>query len=70
MDEKEIQSILLEVLRLTVNEQTADDTLKQKMASGVVADVYRLAKKHDLAHVVSHFVYQNQIQLDKELAQK
>ena len=70
MDEKEIQSILLEVLRLTVNEQTADDTLKQKMASGVVADVYRLAKKHDLAHLIGDALDKNGLLLDGTEAKK
>ncbi len=70
MDEKAIQRVLIEILHATVNERAADAALKEKMTAQTIAAVYRLAKKHDLAHVVSHFVYQNQIQADNELAQK
>ena len=70
MTEKDIQRILIEMLYSTVNELPADEAFKQKLTTEAVATVYRLAKQHDLAHVVSHFVYHNQVQVDKELAQK
>ncbi len=70
MTEKDVQRILIEILYSTVNELQAEETLKQKLTTDVVGAVYRLAKQHDLAHVVAHFVYHNQVQVDKELAQK
>ena len=70
MDEKEIQDILIEILYSTVNEEKNDNFIKQKLTSDILISVYRLAKKHDLAHVVSNFVYRNQIEVDSELRAK
>lgn len=67
MDEKEIQHILVDILYATINEIENDDSIKQKITPDILLSVYRLAKKHDLAHVVSNFVYRNKIEVDQEL---
>lgn len=70
MDEREAQSILIEILCATVNGAEACDAVREKMTPDGLASVYRLAKKHDLAHVVSRFVSQNQIEVEHELLEK
>ena len=67
MEEKNIQQILLEILYATVNEQANSAAVAQKLTPDVILPVYRLAKKHDLGHLVAEFVYQNKIAVDGEL---
>ncbi len=67
MDEKEVQHILIDILYATVNELDNNDSIKQKITPDILTSVYRLAKKHDLAHVVSRFVYCNKIECEQEL---
>lgn len=69
MDEKVIQGILIDVIYATVNELD-DNTLtsiKQKITPENLPFIYRLAKKHDLAHVVSNFVRRAKIELDQKV---
>lgn len=66
MEEREIQEILIEILYAAVNEVVVDPEHIQRIANDNLASVYRLAKKHDLAHIVSSFVYQNNIEVKNE----
>ena len=63
MDEKEVQHILIEILYTAVNELENNESIKEKITPDILPAVYRLAKKHDLAHVVSTFVYKNKTQI-------
>lgn len=63
----EVQHILISILHSTINGVAHNDSIKQKITPDILASVYRLAKKHDLAHVVSEFVYHNQIPVPQEL---
>lgn len=65
MDEIEIQKILIEILYATVNE-AKDCSVAQKLTSDILMPLYRLAKKHDLAHVISNFIYQNHVEIDDQ----
>lgn len=67
MDEKEVQHILIEILYAAVNEVEDSESIKEKITPDMLLSVYRLAKRHDLAHVVSNFVYRNKIEIDQEL---
>ncbi len=67
MDEKEVQDILIEILYATVNEVTNNESIKEKITPNILPAVYCLAKKHDLAHVVSSFVYRNKVEIDHNL---
>lgn len=66
MDEKEVQHILIEILYAAVNEVENNESIKEKITPDMLLAVYRLAKRHDLAHVVSNFVYRNKIEIDQE----
>jgi len=63
MDE---QRILIEILHATINETENANFIKEKITSENLISIFKLAKKHDLAHVVSNFIYQNKIDVDKE----
>ena len=67
MDEKEIQHILIEILYSTINNMEKNESIKEKITPDILQAVYRLAKNHDLAHVVSKFVYRNKVMIDHEL---
>jgi len=67
MDEMMVQHILIDILHSTINEMDKNDSFKQKITPDILASVYRLAKKHDLAHILSEFVYHNEIDIPNEL---
>ena len=67
MDEKEVQHILIEILYATINEVENNESIKEKITPDILPAVYRLAKKHDLAHVVANFVYRTKIEVEQEL---
>lgn len=66
MDEREIQKILLEILAAAVNGTDWDSASASKITSDDLAAVYRLAKQHDLALLVSGFFYRNRITEGRE----
>lgn len=70
MDEKEVQELLIEILYAAVNEAEKSPAVAQKITPDNLISICRLAKKHDLAHIVSAFVYRNQIEIDQELLVK
>ena len=67
MDEIEVQHILIEILYATVNEVENNESIKEKITPDMLSSIYLLAKRHDLAHVVSNFVYRNKIEIAQEL---
>ena len=67
MLEKEIQDILIKILYYTVNETSGDTSFHEKFTSNVVTKVYRLAKKHSLEHLVSRYLFENEIPLEATL---
>ena len=67
METMEVQHILIEILYAAINGIENDESIKEKLTPEMLPSVYRLAKKHDLAHVVSHFVYRSKMEIDPEL---
>jgi len=67
MDELDVQHILIEILYAEINEVEDIDSIKEKITPDILMSVYRLAKKHDLAHVVSKFVYRAKMEIDQGL---
>ncbi len=67
MDEKEVQGILTQILFCVVREEESSPDVAQKVTDDTVSSIYRLAKKHDLAHIVSRFIYQNKIEIGGEI---
>ena len=67
MDEKKIQQILIEIVHSVLNEVEDNASLKQKLTPDILPSVCALAKKYDLAHIVSDFVYRNGIEAESKL---
>ena len=61
MDAREIQQLLIEILYTELNEAEASAALLSKITEDALVFLYRLAKKHDLAQVLSKFVYKNKL---------
>lgn len=70
MGEKEIRRILIEILYSALNDIDSTTLLKEKLTPETVVSVYRLAKKHDLGHILSNFIYRNQIEIPSQLLTK
>lgn len=70
MEERQIQDLLLKILNSALNEEKAEVLIDTNAVSECLEPLYRLAKKHDVAHVVSQFVYKNQISGAPEIMQK
>ncbi len=70
MYEIKIQKLLTDILFAELGEtEAAPETLLSITPETLIA-VCRLAKKHDLAHIVSSFVYRNRIEVEPELLSK
>ncbi len=68
MDERDIQHILIEILGSQLKAAEPRESIKASLTPDVLSAVYRLAKKHDLAHIVSDFVYRNKLETEIEAA--
>lgn len=67
MDEKNAQKILIEILYAVLNDQPCSPELRKTLSAEMLQEVYRLAKKQDLAQLVSQFIYKNKIEADPML---
>ncbi len=67
MEEKEIQHIFLTLLHAALNEEKLPSQTAQLLTKDVLSPLYRLAKKHDLSHVISEIIYQNRIEVEEDL---
>ena len=70
MEEATIQGLLLRILHATVNGTEDVSALAAELDPETLVAVYRLAKKHELAQLVSMFVRQGRVPLPAELAAK
>lgn len=70
MDERIVQNVLMEMLYSAMNEAPIDISVKEKLTPEVLASVYALAKQHDLSHIVSQLIYQNNIETEEALLTK
>ncbi len=70
MNEREVQKILTEILYATLNEIENSPAVAKKITSDILMPLCSLAKKHDVAHLVSSFVRNNKIEIDAEIKKK
>ena len=64
--EQAVRNILIDILRTVLNGEQGDDALKAKLTPDVLPSLLRLSKKHDVAHMVSAFLFQNEIEMSPE----
>ena len=69
MDEKGIWQLLTEILYASLNETEAASTVAERLTPEALAPVCRLARKHDLLHVVAAFVQNHKIRADAKLSE-
>lgn len=65
MDEAE--HILIEILYSTLNDVKNNESINDRITPNMLLSVFRLAQTHDLAHVVSDFVYRNKLAINQEV---
>lgn len=70
MGEKEVQLILVDILYSVLNSSKDTVSVCKNITPDILSAVYRLAKKHDLAHIVSNYVYHNSIEVSPEIRDK
>ncbi len=70
MKVKELQYVLIEMIRSELAEGEVSNELKEKLTTEVLSALYNIAKQHDLAHIVSSSLYRNGVQADHEILAK
>ena len=70
MGDREVQHILMQVLYAALKGTEDTRSIKDRLTPNIIDSIYLLAKKHDLAHVVSSFVHNNKIDVDQQLLLK
>ncbi len=67
MDERDIQRLLLEILYAALNGTPWEPGDRALLTQDVLTTLYRLAKRHDLAHIVSQILHDSQVPVDANL---
>ena len=67
-DEKELRYALMEMLYCTVNGGSLSDNFHKGLTTEAIKAIYNLAQKHSLAHLVSRYLFENEVELDCDLA--
>ncbi len=70
MEEKNLQDILIKILRSELNETELDSTVKDQLTPEVISALFLLSKRHDLAHIVSSALYKYGLLTDGEMLSK
>lgn len=70
MEVKALQDILIKMLSAELNETALDCSVQKQLAPNVIPALSALAKRHDLAHIVSASLQKNKLLTDQELASK
>ena len=70
MNEKKAQIILIDILYSVLNNSNSRDLSCGNAASDVFRTIFPLAKKHDIAHIVSNYIYCNNIDVGSDLRDK
>ncbi len=66
----EVRKLLTAIVGSALNEKAPEPSLLKKLTPEVLADLYALAKKHDLAHILSSVLYSSGYKAEGELGQK
>lgn len=70
MEVKTLHDILIELLRSELTETELDDFVKAQLTSDILYDLYSLAVRHDLAHIVFNALRKCEVQIDNALYAK
>lgn len=70
MEAKSIQDIFIKILRSELTETELDDSVKEQLTSDVVAALYSLSDRHDLAHIIFSSLYKCGLKKDDAIYSK
>ncbi|MBE7091653.1 MAG: hypothetical protein E7365_00525 [Clostridiales bacterium] len=70
MGKNNFQQILIAILSDTLNCRVENSAIKEQITNENILPVCKLAQKHNLAHIVSNFIYVNKIQIDDKIKAK
>jgi hypothetical protein len=70
MEEKGIRQLLTEIFYSVLNEGAGAARIAQAMTAADIVPLCRLARKHDLLHVVAGFILDNKIEVEDTLRSK
>ena len=70
MKEKELHHLLTEILCFALGECESGAKLLDSLTSEKVEDLYDLAKKQDVAHILFRFIHNNNVKADPALLEK
>lgn len=70
MEMQNAQVWLIRLLQAALNETKPDASALEQLTPELLVEICRLAKKHDLAHIVSGFVYENKINIEPKLGDR
>ena len=65
MEQRMLQEIFIQILRLELTEEMPDEAFKKQLTPDVVSGLYYLSKHHDLAHIVSGALYRYGVMPEK-----
>ncbi len=66
MEVKALQDTFINILRYELNETKLDRDAKAELTPEVISALFSLSKRHDLTHIVSSFLYNNDLLVDEE----
>lgn len=70
MEATALQNLFIEILRCELNEVKFNNSVKSQLTPDIISALFLLAKRHDLAHIVSSCLYKNGLLTDGEMLAK
>lgn len=69
-DKNKVRKLVFELLSSALSGSELCSSVKEELDTSAISSIYFLAKKHDLAHVISYVLYKNGITPESEIALK
>lgn len=70
MEEKTLQDIFIKILRCELTETELDCSVLEQITPDILSDLYSLANRHDLAHIVSSCLHKYELLTDEKIKLK
>ena len=67
-NKKELRSALMKILYCSVNETNMDPSFNGELTSEVIKAMYIIAQKHSLSHLLTRYLFENEIELEPDMA--
>ncbi len=70
MEQKALQNIFIKMLRAELVGEGLDEHIKAELTPQVVSDLYLMSKRHDLVHILSSCLYENNVEISSDMLKK